>query len=334
MQIPDGMVLNIEDLSSNNHIDPADKSEIISAIQQHGKHDGPNLYEATPALQKVLVLDLIMSLYGLTNAGNDWNGKLNEVLTSELGFTRSKAEPCLYFQGTASDLLLLAVFVDDILPLSPEKRKIESFKEQLRKHFQTSDGNPEWLLGIRIQHDLQRGVTTLSQENYIEDLLRKFGLESMKPASIPDIASEHLEIPQAGEQPLSPDEKFVFQSFVGALLYLALCTRPDIASAVRSVAERSAEPTDRHLNAAKRVLRYIKGTKTNALTYTRGAQDRFIQGFVDASWTEDRSNRRSVTGFMQAAPSPGSLNSKPWSFSAHAKQNTWLSQWQSRKLCF
>ena len=84
----------------------------------------------------------------------------------------------------------------------------------------------------------------------------------------------------------------------GALLYLALCTRPDIASSVRAVATHAAEPTNRHLNAAKRILRYVKGTKERELTYTRDRNPIAIIGFCDASWAEDKANRRSITGFI------------------------------------
>ena len=107
---------------------------------------------------------------------------------------------------------------------------------------------------------------------------------------------------QPDDEHLHEDDKFLLQQLLGALLYLALCTRPDIASAVRAVATHVSEPTHRHLTAAKRILRYVKGTKTLFLTYTRGRQARQLISFCDASWGEDQSTRRSTTDPRETKP--------------------------------
>ena len=157
---------------------------------------------------------------------------VNDKLTNEMGFTRSAADPCLYHRGTGQDSIWIAVFVDDILQISPSEAMIKTFRQQLAQRYQIGDDTPDWLLGIRIRHDRKKGVTTLSQQQYIDDLLRKLGMTDIKAAPIPDLTTEHLEIPDPSDVPLSPNEKFMFQQLTGALLYLALCTRPDIASSV------------------------------------------------------------------------------------------------------
>ena len=298
MKLPDAMVLDLPRLINDGYIDTDQQEEIVNVVRTFGRSRGNDTFEVTADLQSRLILQVVKSLYGLTNAGRDWNDELNDKLTNDMGFTRSAADPCLYFRGTGQDLLWIAVFVDDILQISPSETTIKSFRQQLAQHYQVGDDTPDWLLGIRIRHDRKRGVTTLSQQQYIDDLLRKLGMTDLKAAPIPDLTTEHLEVPDPADMALNSDEKFLFQQLTGALLYLALCTRPDIASAVRAVATHSAEPTMRHLNAAKRILRYIKGTKERSLTYTRSQQPNQIIGFCDASWADDRANRRSTTGFI------------------------------------
>ena len=110
---------------------------------------------------------------------------------------------------------------------------------------------------------------------------------------------------------LSENEKYIYQKIVGALLYLAICTRPDIASAVRQVGRFASEPTNRHLAAAKRILRYLKGTQALGLQYAKNKQQNKLQAFCDASWAEDRLNRKSTTGYLfQLAGGPISWTSK------------------------
>ena len=299
MVLPEAMTLDIDKLSNTDGLlDPENKDEIIQLIKRFGKRRGENLYETTPALQRALLLDVVKSLYGLTNAGSDWNQELDAYLVGEAGFTRSAADPCLYFKKTHNTTLWVAVFVDDLFQVSPSKSAIGEFQQQLKKKFMLTPGTPGWLLGIRLERNIEEGTTTMSQTQYIDDLLAKLSMIDIKTAPLPDLVSEHLEVPQPDDEHLHEDDKFLLQQLLGALLYLALCTRPDIASAVRAVATHVSEPTKRHLNAAKRILRFIKGTKMVKLTFKRGSQARHLQAFCDASWAEDQANRRSTTGFV------------------------------------
>eukprot|EP00873_Tetraselmis_striata_P010162 jgi/Tetstr1/430426/TSEL_020236.t1 len=59
-----------------------------------------------------------------------------------------------------------------------------------------------------------------------------------------------------------------------------------------------AKPEERHWQAAKRVLRYLKGTKTLGLTFSGGKADGLLHGYCDADWAGDVVSRRSTTGFV------------------------------------
>ncbi|XP_055527727.1 uncharacterized protein LOC129720289 [Wyeomyia smithii] len=88
-----------------------------------------------------------------------------------------------------------------------------------------------------------------------------------------------------------------FRELVGGLQFLAQCTRPDIAYAVNSVSSFSSNPGEAHLTAAKRILRYLKGTKLMKLVYVK-QNDKEFEGFSDADWGNDPESRRSITGYV------------------------------------
>jgi hypothetical protein len=84
---------------------------------------------------------------------------------------------------------------------------------------------------------------------------------------------------------------------IGALLYLANCTRPDIAFAVNLLARRSAAPTKRYWTGVKCILRYLNGTRDLGLFYKRDPNSNII-GYTDAGYLFDPHNGRSQTDFV------------------------------------
>jgi hypothetical protein len=94
-----------------------------------------------------------------------------------------------------------------------------------------------------------------------------------------------------------------YGSLIGALLYLSLSTRPDITQAVVRLSRHLKDPSLLHWTAAKRVLRYAKGTASMGLTF--GGSDTSSQEvclgpvFCDADWAQDPTiERRSTTGYI------------------------------------
>ena len=105
-----------------------------------------------------------------------------------------------------------------------------------------------------------------------------------------------------------------FREVVGGLLYLAVCTRPDIAQAVGVVARCFNGPTGVHWTALRHILRYIKGTVDVGIIY--GASELGITGYCNADYAVDITSRRSTTGYAFAM-----------------KQSTWQQQRLSMKHC-
>lgn len=89
-----------------------------------------------------------------------------------------------------------------------------------------------------------------------------------------------------------------YQQLVGALNYLVGWTREDLAFPVLQCARFMANPGPSHIAAAKRILRYLKGTREVGITYTRdSAVANQLYAYVDADHAGDPEGRRSVTGY-------------------------------------
>eukprot|EP00253_Pinus_taeda_P003858 PITA_03858 len=92
-----------------------------------------------------------------------------------------------------------------------------------------------------------------------------------------------------------------YASAVGSLMYVMVCTRPDIAHAVGGLSRFMSKPGKEHWIAVKRVFRYLRGTSDYHLCYQgRPGLDRVLDicGFVDADWAGDLHQRRSTSGYV------------------------------------
>ncbi|CAA7029245.1 unnamed protein product [Microthlaspi erraticum] len=88
-----------------------------------------------------------------------------------------------------------------------------------------------------------------------------------------------------------------YMSAIGALMYLANCTRPDIAFATNLLARYSSSPTRRHWNGIKHIFRYLQGTIEFGLYYSRNPEVGLV-GFADAGYLSDPHKARSQTGYV------------------------------------
>ena len=147
-------------------------------------------------------------------------------------------------------------------------------KYALGKHFKVKDlGAVKFLLGIGVIRDKKAGTIELSQRAYIDQLLKRFNLQDVKPATTP--LSSGMRLTQ-DDCPTTDNEKtdmasIPYASLVGALMYAAIGTRPDIAFAVGALSRFLRNLGRRHWHEAKRVLSYLKGTSHYAIRYSSDA---------------------------------------------------------------
>lgn len=227
------------------------------------------------------VCRLNKTLYGLRQSANAWYQTISGYLES-LGYRTSDVEPCVFlYKGNRSLPKSIFLYVDDMLLVGRKGKDLTNLLELLDKRFGIKDlGAPEFLLGIKVCRD-EEGIF-LSQEAYIEEILDTFDKNCDKICSSP--MSEQLE--DCGEL-LSAEEKAIYHSIIGSLLWLSICTRPDISYAASVLGSNLASPQRSHLEAAIQVLRYLRGTKSEGLFYSKdGALG--VNGFSDKYKKSDK----------------------------------------------
>ena len=239
-----------------------------------------------------LVCRLRKSIYGLKQSSRCWNTALDSHL-KKMGFSQSKSDPCIYVSGGGKDTFYIGVYVDDMILAGKDETKMEKVKKELSSKFDIKDlGELSYFLGMSIVQKQEEKVTWMGQPTYTQKLLTKTGMNDCKPVKTPVDPGHRLvkasEDEEALDQPL-------YQSVVGSLMYLATCTRPDIAFAVGMLARFSSKPNRSHWTAAKRVLRYLKGTNNLGILY-KG--DSGMHGYSDADWAGDADDRKSTSGYL------------------------------------
>ena len=253
-----------------------------------------------------LVCRMLKSLYGLKQSPRNWNRTIDEWLV-DYGFEVSEADPCLYIKRTNNSITILVLWVDDVVIAGDCLKELNCFKREIADRFSMTDlGELSYILGIKVLRDWQAGTISLSQKLYVTDVLQKFGMEDCRPIGTPAegclMKSENT----------GPDQTYM--SLVGSLLYASMVTRPDITFAVQSLGRHMQNSTEEHMAAAKRVLRYLKGTKDVCLVYggSQSSENALeVSGFADADWGTDKETRRSVTGYVfMLGEGPVTWNSK------------------------
>ena len=263
------------------------------------------------------ICKLVKSLYGTKQAPREWNNELNDFLTKIIKMKRCISDPCLYLLKTKTQrLIIIGVFVDDMLVTYhlQDKAEWKEIKEKYKQTFKIKElGTVEWLLGMKIERkqiynskrNKQLQVLSISQEQYFEKVLKKFKMDDCKTSSTPE-ALERLTLEDA---PATEEEKKImnelpYRSAVGSLMYGALGTRPDITHAVNEVSRHLSNPGEKHWQAVKRIMRYVKGHMQEKLIYQSHIHEDIrtwmpcVETYTDADWGGDLDTRKSTTGYI------------------------------------
>ena len=151
------------------------------------------------------------------------------------------------------------------------------------------------ILGMKITRDPGSNTIYLSQSAYILKVLADEDFVSHKPSRVPHMPKEYLKKATEGER--AGVDTTRFKRILGCLLYIAICTRPDISAATSAVAAFCSEPGSTHVIALERILRYLKMTHSLRLTF-KGSEACKLSGYVDADYANERSGRRSRGGYV------------------------------------
>ncbi|GMI75147.1 cysteine-rich RLK (RECEPTOR-like protein kinase) 8 [Hibiscus trionum] len=236
------------------------------------------------------VCKLKKSLYGLKQSPRTWFNRFAKAMTSR-HYIQGQADHTLFYKHTDNGkCCILIVYVDDIILTGDDSIEIERLKEFLSLEFQLKDlGNLRYFLGMEVARS-KAGIS-ISQRKYVLDLLSEVGLLGCKPAETPMEPNLKLGTDKDGEEV----DRGRYQRLVGKLIYLSH-TRPDITFGVSVISQFMHAPREKHLEAAYRILRYLKGTPGKGLHFKKDV-NRSIEVYTDADWAGAVNDRRSTSGY-------------------------------------
>jgi hypothetical protein len=235
------------------------------------------------------VCKLHKSLYGLKQASRQWFAKFSSALL-EFQFIQSKADYTLFTRHQDSSFIALLVYVDDIVIASNDQAAVSQLISVLNDKFKLKDLGPlKFFLGLEIARS-KAGIS-LSQRKYALEILDDTGFLASKPAKFP--MEPNAKFSKASGSLL--DDPSSYRRLIGHLLYLTI-TRPDISYTVQVLSQFMDQPRSTHLDAAHRILRYIKASPGQGLFFSAQSSLQ-LKAFCDSDWAGCVDTRRSVTGF-------------------------------------
>jgi hypothetical protein len=248
-----------------------------------------------------LVCKLDKSLYGLKQSGRNWHNELKSFLITR-GFKQAEYDSCLFTKKNQNGKMdFILVWVDDLILCSDSETFAIEFKKAIETRYKISEFSElHWFLGMNIAVDRQKNEIRINQKKYINNILEKHGMEDCKPVSTPAIENTKLtkqDCPREGSVEQNEMRKMDYRGIVGSLNYLAQSTRPDIAFVAHRLSCFVNNPSKIHYVAAKRVLRYLKGTKDVELIYRKDTDGLKMSAVSDADWAGNTDNSRSTSGF-------------------------------------
>ncbi|KAG8475050.1 hypothetical protein CXB51_031854 [Gossypium anomalum] len=257
----------------------------------------PENFESKDSIN--MVCKLTKSIYGLKQASRQWYHKFHQIIIS-FGFEINIVDDCVYHKFNGSKYIFLVLYVDDILLATNDIGLLHETKRFLSKHFEMKDlGDASFVLGIQIHRDQSRGILGLSQNNYIDKVLKRFGMQNCRPGDTHVAKGDKFSLTQCPKSNIEIQEmqKIPYASAVWSLMYAQVCTRLDIAYIVWMLGRYLSNPGIDHWIAAKRVMRYLQRTKDYMLTYKKSDLLEVI-GYSDSDFAGCQDSRKSTSGYI------------------------------------
>lgn len=236
------------------------------------------------------VCRLQRALYGLKQSPRAWFGRFSMAM-KKYGFQQSNSDHTLFLKHQKGKVTVLIIYVDDMIITGDDIEEITKIQRQLGTEFEMKNlGGLKYFLGIEVARS-NEGIF-ISQRKYVLDLLFEVGMLDCKPVDTPTIQNQKL----GGDSDSAPTNKEQYQKLVGKLIYLSH-TRPDIAYAVSVVSQYMQNPSEVHMDAVIRILRYLKYAPGRGLMFCKNNHLN-VEGYTDADWAGSLSDRKSTSGYF------------------------------------
>jgi hypothetical protein len=216
------------------------------------------------------------TLYGLKRSPRHFY-ELARKLLLNIGLTQHPTSPCI-FSGSiipGEPPLYLGLYVDDFIYFS-ESEAVESLFEKKFGNSITTDFNGQigYFLGINFtctRHADGEVTIHLGQEAFIENLCQLSNLDNPHTAPVHTPYRSGCPVDTIPCKTISPHEQakltHKMQVLLGSLTWLSISTRPDIATITNLLAQYTTKATQSHLNQVKRVIKYLKSTKSLGISF-------------------------------------------------------------------
>jgi hypothetical protein len=256
-------------------------------LQEEIYIEQPRGFEVRGQEEKVYLLK--KALYGLKQAPRAWYSRIDDHL-HKLGFVKSLSEATLYVKGADANLIIVSVYVDDLLVTGSNKTQIEEFKAEMFDVFEMTDlGLMSYFLGMEVKQS-NDGIF-ICQHKYAKEIVKKFHMESCKSTSTPMNLKEKF----SKNDGTNKADEGQYRNLIGCVMYLT-ATRSDIAFSVSLLSRFMHCASELHLQAAKRIVRYVKGTISYGIKYSH-LQNFMLHGYSDSDWAGSVDDMKSTSGY-------------------------------------
>ena len=208
----------------------------------------------------------------------------------KIGYRQYKYDCCIYVR-TLDDgsFIFLLLYVDDMLIAAKNMHDVIELKALLRKEFDMKDlGSAKKILRMENYRDKSSRKLWLSQCNYVEKVLNRFGMSKAKPVST--LLANYFKL-FPDQCPKSDNEiegmaSVPYVNAIGCLMYAMVCTRPDLAHVVSQVRKFMSKPSKQHWEAIKWIFRYLRGTMEYGLIFSSKKSDPLVMGYMDSDYAD------------------------------------------------
>jgi hypothetical protein len=235
--------------------------------------------------EKHKVYKLRRALYGLKQTPRAWYSRID-------GFEKCYCEHTLFMKTEdGGKILIVSLYVDDLIFTGNNEDMFERFKESMKKEFAMSDlGQMKYFLGVEVIQD-HHGIF-INQKKYAYEVLERFGMLNSNSVKNPIVPGSRLSKNEGG----AAVDITIFKQMIGNLMYLT-ATRSDLMYSICLISRYMERPTEIHLQAAKRILRYLKGTAELGIAYKRREEEELV-GFADSDYVRDTDDRKNTSGYI------------------------------------
>jgi hypothetical protein len=250
---------------------------------------------------------LFKYLYGLKQAGREWNNLLTRTMIKG-GYSQSLADPCVFSKWNGTEFIIMCTHVDDFYVISTSNAMLDDLYNYWTVEFgevtQKTDDLAEYL-GMVIQV-LPSGEVLVTQPAYVAKMLEEFGCTDINVVDTP-CPGDYDNRPSTADDPEVDQTEYL--RILGTLNYLAVFTRPDILYAISRCAQKAMSPRRWDMKNLKRILRYVKGTAEKGLLFSVGDRKSIVlEGYVDASHNHYAEDARGHMGMnFRLGPNDGAF---------------------------